>query len=139
MFKKLISVCALVLPMFLVACGGGGSSTSAAIYTGTYKGTTTGVNAGPTTLIISNDNSIKGMFTIDNRTDNNGFPTVYEATFDGKASESGAVTANAFLEGALVMIFTGQINSAGVLTGTYYEAAHPNDPAKSGSFSLTKS
>ncbi|MDO8776876.1 MAG: hypothetical protein Q7K57_50840, partial [Burkholderiaceae bacterium] len=30
----------------------------------------------------------------------------------------------------------GQINGSGALTGTYYEAAHPNDPAKSGSFTL---
>lgn len=138
MIKKLISICVVVLPMFLVACGGS-SSPATASYAGTYKGTTTGVNGGPTTMVISSDNSLKGMFTINNRTDNNGFPTVYEATFDGKASESGAVTANAFLEGALVMIFSGQINSSGALTGTYYEAAHPGDPAKSGSFSLTRS
>lgn len=149
MFKKLISVCALVLPMFLVACGsststgvaatgsdGETTTTTSASYAGTYSGTTTGVNGGPTTIIIASDNSIKGTFTINNRTNDNGVPTVYEATFDGKVSATGTVTVNAYLEGALVMIFTGQINSSGLLTGTYYEAAHPGDPAKSGSFSL---
>ena len=139
MIKKLISICVVVLPMFLVACGGSSSSTEVVGFAGTYTGTTTGVNSGPTTMIIASDNSIKGMFTINNRTDSNGIPTVYESTFDGKVSASGAVTANAFLEGALVMIFSGQINSAGALMGTYYEAAHPGDPAKSGSFSLTRS
>ncbi|MEO6293713.1 MAG: hypothetical protein ABIO88_13955 [Burkholderiaceae bacterium] len=148
MFKKLISVCALVLPMFLVACGSSSSTgtaatgsdetttTTMASYAGTYTGTTTGVNGGPTTIIIASDNTIKGMFTINNRTNDNGVPTVYEATFDGKVSSSGAITVNAYLEGALVMIFSGQISSSGALTGTYYEAAHPNDPAKSGSFTL---
>ena len=147
MFKKLISIGALVLPMFLVACGSSsstgtaatgsdGETTTIASYSGTYTGTTTGVNGGPTTMVISSDNGIKGTFTINNRTDDNGVPTVYEATFDGKVSASGAVTVNSYLEGALVMIFSGQINSSGALTGTYYEAAHPGDPAKSGSFSL---
>ena len=150
MFKKLISIGALVLPMFLVACGGGGSSTgiaatgsdgettttTSASYAGTYSGNTTGVNGGPTSITIASDNTLKGTFTINNRTDDNGNPAVYEATFDGKVSLSGTVSANAYLEGALVMIFSGQINSSGALSGTYYEAAHPGDPAKSGSFSL---
>ena len=139
--------------MFLVACSGSSSTgtaatgadgetttttttTTSASYAGTYSGTTTGVNGGPTTIVIASDNTIKGMFTINNRTDDNGVPTIYEATFDGKVSASGAVTANSYLEGALVMIFSGQISSSGALSGTYYEAAHPNDPAKSGSFTL---
>jgi hypothetical protein len=87
-------------------------------------------------MVVASDNSIKGTFTINNRTNDNGVPTIYEATFEGKVDSTGKVTVNSFLEGALVMIFTGQINSSGALTGTYYEAAHPGDPAKSGSFTL---
>lgn len=147
MLKKLLQIGALALPMFLVACSGGSSSgtgtasdgsetTTSASYAGTYSGTTTGVNGGPTTMVVASDNSIKGTFTINNRTNDNGVPTIYEATFDGKVSASGAILVNSYLEGALVMIFSGQINSSGALTGTYYEAAHPNDPAKSGSFTL---
>ena len=149
-FKKLISIGALALPLFLVACNGttsttattDGSSTTTtststtASYTGTYTGTTTGVNGGPSTMVVAADKSIKGTFTITNRTNDNGVPTVYEATFEGSVDSTGKVTVNSFLEGALVMIFTGQIDANGLLTGTYYEAAHPNDPAKSGSFSL---
>ena len=128
----------LLVPMFLVACGGSGTDggTTVVSYVGTYSGTTVGVNAGPTTMTIAGDNSVKGTFTINNRTDDNGAPAVYVSTFDGKVDSSGKVTVNAFLEGALVMVFTGQINSSGVLTGTYYEFAHPNDPSKQGSFSL---
>ena len=151
MSKKFLQIIALVLPMFLVACGSSSSTgtaagadtgsetsttTTLAGYAGSYSGTTTGVNGGPTTMVVASDNSIKGTFTINNRTNDAGAPTIYEATFDGKVSATGAVTVNSYLEGALVMIFTGQINGSGALTGTYYEAAHPGDPAKSGSFSL---
>ncbi len=145
MFEKLISICAVVLPMFLVACGSsdstsgtdsGSSTTTIASYAGTYTGTTTGVNGGPTTLVVASNNTAKGTFTINNRTDDNGAPTIYESTLDGTVDSTGKVSANAYLEGALVMIFSGQISSSGSLTGTYYEAAHPGDPAKSGSFSL---
>ena len=76
-------------------------------------------------MVVAADKSIKGTFTINNRTNDNGVPTIYEATFDGKVDSTGAVTVNSYLEGALVMIFTGQIDSSGALTGTYYEAAHP--------------
>ena len=34
------------------------------------------------------------------------------------------------------MIFTGQIDANGAMTGKYIEAAHPNDPSKHGVFSL---
>lgn len=134
--------------MFLVACGGNSSGTAAtgsdtestattsASYAGTYTGTSTGVNSGPTTMVISSNNSIKGTFTINNRTNDNGVPTIYESTMEGSVSTSGKVTVNAFLEGALVMIFTGDINSSGALSGSYIEAAHPNDPSKHGVFSL---
>jgi hypothetical protein len=141
-FKKLIQIVALFMSMLLVACSGSSSTTgtttttTTAGYAGSYTGTTTGVNGGPTTMVVASDNSVKGTFTINNRTNDAGAPTIYEATFDGKVSSTGAVTVNSYLEGALVMIFTGQINSSGGLTGTYYEAAHPNDPAKSGSFTL---
>jgi hypothetical protein len=143
--KRFIQIMALAASLSLVACngtttttgtGGTETSTTTASYAGSYTGTTTGVNGGPTTMVVASDNSIKGTFTINNRTDDNGVPTIYEATFDGKVDSTGKVTVNSFLEGALVMIFTGQINSSGALTGTYYEAAHPGDPAKSGSFSL---
>ncbi len=145
MLKRIAQILALTVPLMLVACNvgktetttaDGTTTTTAASYTGTYTGTTTGVNGGPTTMVIAADKSVKGTFTINNRTNDNGVPTIYEATFDGKVDSSGKVTVNSFLEGALVMIFTGQINSSGGLTGTYYEAAHPGDPAKSGSFSL---
>ncbi|HMS25777.1 MAG TPA: hypothetical protein PKC80_00155, partial [Burkholderiaceae bacterium] len=136
MFKKILHILALLTPIFLVACGGSGTATSSAGYSGTYSGNSIGVNAGPTTMIVAGDYTIKGEFTINNRTNDNGAPTIYVSTLEGKVDASGKVTVNAFLEGALVMIFTGQINSSGVLTGTYYEAAHPDDPSKHGSFSL---
>ena len=144
MLKRFAQILALTVPLILVACNSSttssgtatGTTTTTASYTGTYTGTTTGVNGGPTTMVVASDNSIKGTFTINNRTDDNGVPTIYEATFDGKVDNTGKVTVNSFLEGALVMIFTGQINSSGALSGTYYEAAHPGDPAKSGSFTL---
>ena len=148
MLKRFAQILAIAVPLLLVACNGTtttsgtptgtstGGTTTTASYTGTYTGTTTGVNGGPTTMVVASDNSIKGTFTINNRTNDAGAPTVYEATFEGKVDSTGKVTVNSFLEGALVMIFTGQINSAGALTGTYYEAAHPGDPAKSGSFTL---
>ena len=147
MLKRFAQILALTVPLLLVACNGStttatttdtttGTTTTTASYAGTYTGTTTGVNGGPTTMVIASDNSIKGTFTINNRTDDNGVPTIYEATFDGKVDSTGKINANSYLEGALVMIFTGQINSSGALTGTYYEAAHPGDPAKSGSFTL---
>ena len=95
-----------------------------------YTGTSSGVNAGPTTMIIASDKSIRGSFTITNRS------SVYEATFEGVVDGNGKVQVNSFLEGALVMIFTGNIDRNGLLTGTYYEAAHQNDPTKSGQFEL---
>jgi hypothetical protein len=142
--KRFAQILALTVPLLLVACNSstttgttGTTTTTSASYTGTYTGTTTGVNGGPTSMVVASDNSIKGTFTITNRTDDaTGAPVVYEATFDGKVDSTGKVSVNSFLEGALVMIFTGQINSAGVLTGTYYEAQHPNDPTKTGSFTL---
>jgi hypothetical protein len=143
-FKRFAQILALTVPLFLVACNvgktdtttSGGTTTTTASYTGTYTGTTTGVNGGPTTMVIAADKSVKGTFTINNRTNDNGAPTIYEATFEGTVDSAGKVSVNSFLEGALVMIFTGQIDANGLLKGTYYEAAHPNDPAKSGSFSL---
>ena len=141
MFKRFIQTMALLVPLFLVACGGsstdGGSTTVS--YVGTYSGTTVGVNAGPTTMTVAGDYSIKGAFTINNRLTNEtgtGVPTIYETTIDGRVDSTGKVTANVFMDGALVMIFTGQISSTGAMSGTYYEVAHPNDPAKGGSFSL---
>ncbi|MEQ1534652.1 MAG: hypothetical protein ABL923_02140 [Burkholderiaceae bacterium] len=146
MFKRFAQILALTVPLLLVACNSGTTSTTSAStgtttttsasYSGTYTGTTTGVNGGPTTMVVASDKSIKGTFTINNRTNDNGAATIYEATFEGTVDSSGKISVNSFLEGALVMIFTGQIDSNGLLTGTYYEAAHPGDPAKSGSFSL---
>ena len=147
MLKRFAQILALAVPLLLVACNGTSTTTNttgattsttttSASYAGTYTGTTTGVNGGPTSMVIASDNSIKGTFTINNRTDDNGVPTIYEATFEGKVDSTGKIAVNSYLEGALVMIFTGQINSSGALTGTYYEAAHPGDPAKSGAFTL---
>ena len=146
MLKRFAQILALAVPLLLVACNSStttsgtgtdtGTLTTAASYTGTYTGTSTGVNSGPSTMVIAADKSIKGTFTINNRTDDNGVPAIYEATFDGTVSSTGAVNVNSFLEGALVMIFTGQIDANGLLTGTYIEAAHPNDPSKHGTFSL---
>lgn len=146
MLKRFIQILALATSLTLVACngstttgdagGGGGGETSVVSYTGTYTGTSNGVNAGPSTMVVAADKSIKGTFTITNRTDDFGVPTIYESTFDGTVSSTGAVNVNAFLEGALVMIFTGQIDSNGQLSGKYIEAAHPNDPSKHGVFSL---
>lgn len=147
MLKRFAQILALTVPLLLVACNSGTTSTTTdstlditttttASYAGTYTGTSTGVNSGPSTMVVGTDKSVKGTFTINNRTDDNGVPTVYEATFEGTVSSTGAVNVNSFLEGALVMIFTGQIDSNGLMTGKYIEAAHPNDPSKHGTFSL---
>lgn len=145
MLKKLIRTLALVVPMLFVACGGttgtDGTDTATttattASYAGTYTGSVTGVNAGPASLVVSSANAVTGNWSITNRTDDNGVPTTYAVTFDGKVDASGNLTANAFLEGALVMSFSGNISSSGALTGTYYEVAHPGDPAKSGAFTM---
>ena len=145
--KRFIQILTLAVSMALVACnsstttgsssGGETTTTTVASYAGTYSGTTTGVNSGPSTMIIAADKTIKGTFTINNRTDDNGVPTIYNATFDnGSVDSTGKITVNSYLDGALVMIFSGQISSTGALSGTYYEAAHPGDPAKSGTFTL---
>lgn len=145
MLKRFAQILALTVPLLLVACNSGNTSTTAedttttttsASYAGTYTGSSNGVNAGPTTMVIASDMSIQGTFTIDNRTNDFGVPTVYEATLEGRVDSTGKVAVNSFLEGALVMVFTGQVNSSGALTGTYYEAAHQFDPSKGGSFSL---
>lgn len=138
MFKRFIQTMALLVPLFLVACGGSSTDGSSTVVTfvGTYTGTTVGINGGPTTITISSDNTIKGMFTINNRLTNEtgtGVPTIYESPMDGKVDSTGKVSINAYLDGALVMIFSGQINSSGALTGTYYEFS---DASKGGSFSL---
>lgn len=144
MFKRFAQILALTVPMLLVACNSSTttSTTDTAVpanYTGTYTGTSSGVNAGPTTLTIAADKSIKGTFSITNRLTNEtgtGVPTVYETTLDGSVDANGKVNFNSIMEGTVVMIFTGQINSAGLLTGTYFEPAYPNDPSKAGTFSL---
>jgi hypothetical protein len=143
--KRFAQILAIAVPLLLVACNGTttttgttatGTTTTSASYAGTYTGTSTGVNSGPSTMVVAADKSVKGTFTINNRTNDAGAPTVYEATFEGTVSSTGAVNVNSFLEGALVMIFTGQIDANGLMTGTYYEAAHPNDASKNGVFSL---
>jgi hypothetical protein len=143
-FKRFAQILALTVPLLLVACNssttsgttGGTTTSTSASYSGTYTGTSTGVNSGPTTLVIAADKSIKGTFTINNRTNDQGVPTVYEATMEGTVDSSGKVSVNSFLEGALVMIFSGTIDANGLMSGTYYEAAHPNDSSKNGVFSL---
>ena len=144
MFKRFAQILALTVPLVLVACNTGTTTTTTtgttttttASYAGTYTGTSTGVNSGPSTMVVAADKSVKGTFTINNRTNDAGVPTVYEATFEGTVSSTGAVNVNSFLEGALVMIFTGQIDANGLMTGKYIEAAHPDDPSKHGVFSL---
>ena len=146
MLKRFAQILALTVPLLLVACNSGTTTatassgdtttTTSASYAGTYTGTSTGVNSGPSTMVIAADKSVKGTFTINNRTDDAGVPTVYEATFEGTVSSTGAINVNSFLEGALVMIFTGQIDANGLMTGKYIEAAHPDDPSKHGTFNL---
>ena len=147
MLKRFIQILALATSLTLVACNGSTTSTTAAgsdtitpttaaSYAGTYTGTTTGVNGGPTKMVIAADKSVKGTFSITNRLTNEtgtGVPTVYETTLDGNVDSAGKVSVNSFMDGALVMIFTGQISSSGGLTGTYYEASDVN---KGGSFTL---
>jgi hypothetical protein len=144
-FKRFAQILALTVPLVLVACNsgtatttdsGGTTTTTTASYSGTYTGTSTGVNSGPSTMVVAADKSVKGTFTINNRTNDAGVPTVYEATFTGTVSSTGAVNVNSYLEGALVMIYTGQIDANGLMTGKYIEAAHPDDPSKHGTFSL---
>jgi hypothetical protein len=146
--KRFAQILALAVPLLLVACNGtttttgtttGTTTTTSASYAGTYTGRSDGVNAGPTTMVIAADKSIKGTFDINNRLTNEtgtGVPTIYYSTLEGTVDANGKVSVNSYLEGSLVMIFTGQINSAGLLTGTYFEPAHPNDPSKAGTFSL---
>jgi hypothetical protein len=146
--KRFAQILALTVPLLLVACNSSSTtsgtgtdtttttSTASASYAGTYTGTSTGVNSGPSTMVVAADKSVKGTFTINNRTNDAGAPTIYEATFEGTVSSTGAVNVNSFLEGALVMIFTGQIDANGLMSGTYYEAAHPGDSSKNGVFSL---
>lgn len=151
MLKKLIRTLALVVPMLFVACGGttdtvgtdtattpttSTSTSTTASYAGTYTGSVTGVNAGPASLVVSSANAVTGNWSITNRTDDNGVPTTYAVTLTGTVDASGNFSANAFLEGALVMSFSGNISSSGALTGTYFEVAHPGDPAKSGAFTM---
>lgn len=145
MLKRVAQILSLAVPLLLVACNSGTTTPAASdtttsatsvSYTGTYTGRSDGVNAGPTTMVIAADKSIKGTFTINNRTNDNGVPTIYEATLEGTVSSTGAVNINSFLEGALVMIFTGSIDANGLMSGKYIEAAHPNDPSKHGVFSL---
>jgi hypothetical protein len=142
--KRFAQILALAVPLLFVACNSSttasgttaGTTTTSASYAGTYTGTSTGVNSGPSTMVIAADKSVKGTFTINNRTNDAGLPTIYDATFDGTVDSTGKVTVNSYLEGALVMIFTGQIDASGLMTGTYYEAAHPGDSSKNGVFSL---
>lgn len=149
MLKRFIQILALAASLTLVACNsstttttngvGSETTTTTASYAGTYTGRSDGVNAGPTTIVIAADKSIKGTFFIDNRLTNEtgtGVPTVYETTLDGKVDAAGKVSFNSFIEGSLVMIFSGQIDSSGLLTGTYFEPAYPNDPSKAGTFRL---
>jgi hypothetical protein len=144
-FKRFAQILAFAVPMLLVACnsstttGSGGGDTTVASYAGTYTGTSSGVNAGPTTVVVAADNSIKGSFSITNRLTNEtgtGVPTVYETTLDGKVDSAGKVTFNSSMEGTVVMVFSGSINSDGLMSGTYFEPAHPNDPSKAGTFSV---
>ena len=145
MIKRFAQILALAVPLLLVACNGTSTTTptptttTSVSYTGTYTGRSDGVNAGPTTVIIAADKSIKGTFFIDNRLTNEtgtGVPTIYETTLDGSVDATGKVSFNSSMEGTVVMIFSGQINSAGLLTGTYFEPAYPNDPSKAGTFKL---
>lgn len=151
MLKRFAQILALTMPLLLVACNSGTTNTTIATttgttttatatsYTGTYTGSSNGVNAGPTTMVIAADKSIKGTFDIDNRLTNEtgtGVPTIYNSTLEGTVDANGKVSVNSYLEGSLVMLFTGQIDSNGLLTGTYYEPSHPNDPSKAGTFSL---
>ena len=146
MFKRFAQILALTVPLMLVACNSGTTSTTtgtttttSASYTGTYTGTSSGVNAGPTTVVVSADKSIKGTFSITNRLTNEtgtGVPTVYETTLDGSVDSAGKVTFNSIMEGTVVMIFSGTVNANGLMSGTYYEPAYPNDPSKAGTFSL---
>lgn len=146
MLKRFAQILALTVPLLLVACNVGKTdtttsptTTTSVSYTGTYTGTSSGVNAGPTTVVIGADKSIKGTFSITNRLTNEtgtGVPTVYETTLDGNVDSTGKVTFNSSMEGTVVMIFSGSINANGLMSGTYYEPAYPNDPSKAGTFSL---
>lgn len=151
MLKRFAQILALTVPLLLVACNSGTTSTTstttgtetgtttAISFTGTYTGTSSGVNAGPTTVVVGADKSIKGTFSITNRLTNEtgtGVPTVYETTLDGNVDSAGKVTFNSIMEGTVVMIFSGTINASGLMSGTYYEPAYPNDPSKAGTFSL---
>lgn len=134
-FKKIAQVLALVVPMFLVACGGGSSSsdTSTATMAGTYTGTVTGINAGPATFTISAANAVTGSFVITNR-DADGGP--FSLTVTGTTTAAGAISGYFVQSGAQTMYFTGTVNaSAGTITATYTEV---DNAAKGGSISLKK-
>lgn len=141
MIKRLLQMTMLLVSMLMVACSSSSTSDTQTVasYTGTYIGSSSGVNAGPTTVIVSADNTIKGTFSITNRLTNEtgtGVPTVYETTLDGKVDSAGKVSFNSIMDGTVVMVFSGSINANGLMSGTYFEPAHPNDPSKAGTFSV---
>jgi hypothetical protein len=136
-FKKLLQISALLVPMLLVACGGGSSTTTttaaATSYAGTYNGNVTGLNAGPATIVVSSANAVTGDWTITNR---DGGP--YYIKFRGGVDAAGKLQADAYdgPTGTVTMHFTGTINAAGLMSGTWGEYSH--DPVDDGAFSLQK-
>jgi major membrane immunogen (membrane-anchored lipoprotein) len=135
-FKKFLQISALIVPMLLVACGGGTSTsatTTTTSYVGTYNGNVTGLNAGPATIVVSSGNAVTGDWTITNR---DGGP--YFIKFRGAVDAAGKLQADAYdaPTGTVTMHFTGTINAAGLLSGTWGEYIH--DPIGDGAFALQK-
>ncbi len=144
MLKRFIQILALATSLTLVACNGTNNTTGSTSddtsaplsYAGTYNGSITGVNAGPATIVVSSSNVVTGTWTITNR-DADGGP--FPITFKGTVDSSGKLTADAlWISGELVMLFSGNISTAGELTGTYFEPEYPNRPDKAGAFTMSR-
>lgn len=125
--KKLLQIFALLLPMFLVACGSssstgtGADATSTTGFAGTYNGSVSGINAGPATIAVSSANVVTGNWTITNR---DGGP--YYVTFKGTVDADGKLKADAYIDIHPLMTFNGTLNaSTGAMSGTWYENDHP--------------
>lgn len=137
--KKIAQILALTASLFLVACGGG-STTEVPVpisYEGTYKGTVTGLNAGPVTFIVAANNKVTGDFNIINRqvacASRGG---VCKTKVDGMVISNGTIKGDFVDTGARTMHFEGKIVGNEILNGTWGEYKH--DPIPDGKFTAMK-
>ena len=144
MLKQIAQILALATPLMLVACNGttttasdGTTITPSTGFSGTYKGTVTGLNAGPVTFIVSSSNTVTGGFSITNRqVDCAPRGGVCETTVEGKVDASGNITGNFVDSGIATMHFSGKIVGDTITNGSWGEYIH--DPVPDGAFSASR-